>query len=344
MKYHTPFPLATTAATPSGKDFRAAVMSIISVLFLAVCAVTFAGCVASKECITAAPKASSSDNISFQPHSVRAADGSCLQAFEWKPSARQIRGVVVIVHGIRDHSLRYEALARALVAQGMAVYAQDLRGHGHSSGDRQRFDSMEQLVSDADLAVAEASKRNPNVPVFMYGHSLGGLIGALYTIAHGDKLKGMILSGPALKLLPSVSGGELAAASILGFLAPSLPVQPVDDSEFVREASAKAALASDLLVFHTNLPARSAAASISGIDEVQKKMNLVKTPLLLLHGTGDKATNIDGSRELFARAATSDKKLNLYEGLYHDLMHEPERDKIIQDILAWLSPRLATTL
>lgn len=98
---------------------------------------------------------------------VKAADGNCLQGYEWKPTGASVRAAVVLVHGIHDHPGRYATLAQALVAKGVAVYAQDLRGHGGSGGARQRVDSIAQLVGDAELALAEASKRNPGVPLFL---------------------------------------------------------------------------------------------------------------------------------------------------------------------------------
>jgi alpha-beta hydrolase superfamily lysophospholipase len=113
----------------------------------------------------------------------------------------------------------------------------------------------------------------------------------------------------------------------------------VDDSEFVREPAAKADLASDPLIDHANLPARSAAAGLDAIADVQRRMEQVKVPLFIMHGTGDKATNPEGSRELYARAGSADKTLKLYDGMFHDLLHEPERDRIIHDVTAWISAR-----
>jgi lysophospholipase len=263
----------------------------------------------------------------------------CLQAFEWKGSA-PVRGVVVVVHGLRDHALRYDPLAEAFVKQGLAVYAQDNMGHGRSGGDRQRFDSMKELVSHVDLAVDEARKRHPGVPVFLYGHSLGGLISATYALDHADKLTGLVLSAPALKLLPSVSDSDKSGARFVSGLIPGLRVQALDDSEFVREDAAKKELAADPLVDHSNLPARSAAATLDGIDAVQARFAELKVPFLVMHGTVDKATNIEGSRELTEKAAASDKTLKVWEGSWHDLLHEPEKQQVVELVTGWVAERL----
>jgi lysophospholipase len=284
-----------------------------------------------------------SGNAVIRPYHAQASDGTCLQAYEWKPASGQVMGSVVIVHGIRDHASRYAALAEALTARGLVVYAQDMRGHGDSGGDRQRFDSLPQLVEDTDLAVEQARKLNPGVPVFVYGHSLGGLISTHYALAHGDKLRGLVLSGPALKLFPSVSDGQKGAARFFSAILPGLPAQSVDDTEFVREEAAKKELAADPLVWHDNLPARSAAAALDGIDDVQKRMGDLKVPVLILHGSADKATNPEGSRELSTRAASTDKTLKIYDGVFHDLMHEPEHNQITGDVVGWITARLGST-
>jgi len=308
-------------------------------LLAALVAVAVSGCATTHPCTVTTVKPYSNDRVVLTPYQAQASDATCLQAYEWKPQANSVRGVVVIIHGVRDHASRYDALAQALGKQGLAVYAQDHRGHGNSGGDRQRFDSIGQLVDDVDVAVSEAKRRHPGVPVFLYGHSMGGLVATQYALAHGESLRGVVLSGAALKLQPNVTGGEKAAAHFFGGLIPGLPAQHLDDTEFVREPAAKAELAADPLIDHGNLPARSAAAALDAIDDTQRRMEQVKVPLLILHGTADKATNVDGSRDLYARAGSTDKTLKLYDGVFHDLMHEPERDRIIQDVTAWITAR-----
>lgn len=262
--------------------------------------------------------------------------GVCLQAFEWKPAAAEVRGVVVVIHGIRDHATRYAGLAAALTAKGFAVYSHDLRGHGHSGGRRQRFDSMEQLLVDVDVVVREARTRNPGRPVFVYGHSLGGLIATHYALAHQKELAGLVLSGAALKLLPTVSSGQIAAARVFGTVLPNLPAQPVDDNEFVSTPEAKAEFMKDPLIDHSNLPARSAKTGVNAIEAVGARMEELALPVLIMHGGDDRATNIAGSRELHRRAKSTDKTLAIYEKQFHDLIHEPARERIIADVVAWV--------
>ena len=297
------------------------------------------GCASTRPCIDPMPDLAVTNDVTRTPFRLEAPTTQCLQAYEWKAAA-PARGVVVVVHGLRDHSVRYDALAEALVKQGFVVFAQDMRGHGRSGGDRQRLDSMDELVADVHLEVTEAKKRNPGLPLFVFGHSLGGLISTTYAVKHGDELAGLVLSGPALKLLPGVSGGDKAGARLFSTLIPGLKVQALDDTTFVREAAAKKALADDALVDHANLPARSAAMALDAIDFIQAHLAEVKVPFLVMHGTADTATNPEGSVELHQKAASTDKTLKTWEGVSHDLLHEPERQQVIELVTSWVVARL----
>ena len=268
-----------------------------------------------------------------------ASDGVCLRSFAWQPARMPPRGVVVITHGIRDYALRYQHFAEQLAAQGFAVLAQDLRGHAHSGGERQRFDSMKQMVADTDLLVSKAQKQYPRVPLFVYGHSLGGLITTEYALDHGDKLSGVVLSGAALQRPLSVSGFSVALARLVASIGPGLQVVEVDDHEFSRDKDVMAALANDPLIRHDKMPAASAVASIDGMADVQRRMGQLKMPLLIMYGTSDKVNPIEGSQTLLGSAGSSDKTLKTYDGMYHDMMNEPEHDLVAADVISWLTAR-----
>lgn len=276
----------------------------------------------------------------YQTTTVNATDAVCLRSFSWQPAGSPPRGVVVITHGIRDHALRYDHFARQLVEQGYAVYAQDLRGHAHSGGDRQRFDSMEQLVADTDLVVEQARQQYPTLPVFLYGHSLGGLITTEYTLAHPEHLSGVVLSGAALERPQSVSGFSVFLARVVAAIAPGFKAVAVDDSEFSRDPAVMSKLQSDPLISHDKLPAISAVASINGMQDVRERMGQIKTPLLIMYGTADKVNPIEGSRTLAAGIGSADKTVKPYEGLYHDMLNEPEHNKVAADVVAWLNAHL----
>ena len=314
-------------------------VSIHSIFKLSLATVAFALAAtahASNECAEVNP---SIRKTTFTTKTMVATDGLCLRSFAWQPAQGAVRGVVVVTHGIRDYALRYQRFADQLTKQGFAVLAQDLRGHAHSGGDRQRFDSMARMVEDTDMVVNEAKLRYPNLPVFVYGHSLGGLITTEYALDHADKISGVVLSGAALKRPHSVSSFSAAIARIVAFVAPGLKVVQVDDSEFSRDKDVMAALATDALVSRDKLQAATAAATLNGIADAQQRMGQLKMPLLVMYGTADSVNPIDGSQELIQAAASADKTLKAYPGVYHDMLNEPERDQIAADVIAWLVAR-----
>jgi acylglycerol lipase len=274
-----------------------------------------------------------------QTYQVQSADGLCLQGYEWAPQDDP-RGAVVVVHGLRDHASRYEDLVQALTAEGLLVVAQDHRGHGLSGGKRQRFDSISELQADVALAVERAKARAPGVPLFLFGHSAGGLVSTTYALDHGAELAGLVLSGPALQLPDEVKPTEIRAVKLLGKLTPGLHLQELDETLFVREPAAKAELAADPWIDHFRLPAASARAAVLGIEDVQGRMEALTPPVLALHGRADVVTNPKGSEALIARAGSEDKTLSLRDGMFHDLWHEPEAPQLVAEVAEWVSGRL----
>lgn len=272
---------------------------------------------------------------------VKAADGNCLQGYEWKPAGAPVRAAIVLVHGIHDHPGRYATLAQALVAKGVAVYAQDQRGHGASGGARQRVDSISQLVGDAELALAEAAKRNPGVPLFLYGHSMGGLVAAHVAVkdAAQPRLAGVVLSSAALALPSSASGGARAVVGTLSRLAPNLPLEAVDELQVVRDSAARTELARDPAIQRGKVPARTIATILDGVVALQPLMPTIAAPLLILHGGADQVTPPEGSRMLAQRSGGKDRKLVVYDPALHSLLHEPEGPAVLGEIVAFIDTR-----
>ena len=317
----------------------------VAIVAAAGAALAFAGSrPATGPCLSPAASAPSGQATTYSPFRMTAPDGNCIQAYEWKPTNAPARGVVVIVHGIHDHARRYDPLARALTEAGMAVYAQDHRGHGASGGARQRVDSIAQLTGDVDVTMREAARRNPGAPLFVHGHSMGGLVAASYVIDQGSKpdrkLAGAIIASAALRLPASVTGGARAIVGTLSTFAPGLAVEAVDEALIVREADARQALANDPVLSRDKLPVRTVATILGGIVDIQPRMVEISIPILILHGTADRVTEPGGSSDLAARARGTDKVIRLYPGAFHDLLNEPEGPEVIREIVAFVSARL----
>ena len=308
-------------------------------LVLALCLFSLAGC-ASTACRTDAPmgwrntpSASGGDHRDGRRDGVRSI---CLYQQAWHPQGHP-RGVVVLVHGLRDHSARYAAFAERLVSDGYAVYAFDLRGHGRSGGGRVWVDDFEDYLRDLDQFVTEVRAAEPGVPLFLFGHSMGGAIVTLYTIERHPTLAGLVLSAPALAVGPEVTGFKRGATNFFSVIIPGLAVFSLDASGFSRDPAVRAADERDPLIEHGNGPARTASQLLHAIDRIQSHMSQIDVPVLALHGTADRITPPAGSAQLVARAHNPDRTLHTYPGVYHDLLHEPESAQITNDIVQWLN-------
>ena len=255
----------------------------------------------------------------------------------WRPAQGSPRGVLVVMHGLKDHADRYQGLAQHAVAQGYAVYAFDLRGHGDSAGPRVWVDRFDDYVADLKTFLARVRSQEPGKPLFLLGHSMGGTIAFLATVEDPHPPNGLILSAAALRPGSEVSGFQVFATSLLGIVAPTLAVLDLKDERFSRDPGVAAAMHQDPLIHDGPGPARTARELLSALDRVHARQSSLQTPVLLLHGTADQVTNPEGSRELSEKAGTSDRTLILYPGLFHDLLHEPEHDEVMLHIVRWMN-------
>lgn len=267
------------------------------------------------------------------PTGLRESGGERLFWQAWRP-AGEVRGVLVVMHGLKDHSSRYSGLAEKLTAGGYAVYAFDLRGHGRSSGRRVQVDSFDQYTADLAGFLAFVAEREPGRPIFLFGHSMGGAIATLTVIEERPRLAGLLLSGPALRLDVWPLTVPLTRQS--GSLTPSLPFFRLDDEDFSSDPEIVAAMGKDPFIYHRGAPVGTAAALIGATERIWAGVDRLTLPILALHGTRDRLTSPAGSRELVARAPSTDATLRLYEGFMHDLLHEPEGARVADDIRAWL--------
>jgi acylglycerol lipase len=271
-------------------------------------------------------------------HTEDAFDGTGgVRLFEqsWLPS-KPAKAVVVLVHGLKDHSTRYSALAQELVGHGFAVYAFDLRGHGSSEGDRVYIHEFDEYTADLGIFLGRVVQREPGKPVFLFGHSMGGAIATLYTINQKPDIKGLVLSAPALKPGSDISNFKISLTKFFATVTPTLAVMSLDLKKFSRDPEVVKDCEADPLIDQGNGPAKTAAKLLGALAQIQEHMGDVTVPLLIMHGSADVITNPEGSKELNLRARSTDKTLKIYDGLYHDLLHEPEKAVVTQDLIQWL--------
>lgn len=257
----------------------------------------------------------------------------------WMPEAAP-RAVVVLSHGFGEHARRYDHVALRFGEAGLATYALDHRGHGRSGGKRVLCKGISEYTGDFHTLVGIATREHPGVPGVVLGHSMGGAIVFSYGVDHPDDYQLMVLSGPAVAMQTVVPPALVIAAKALGLIAPGLPVQALDSSAVSRDPEVVAAYDNDPLVHHGRVPAGVARALVLVGETMQQRAAALAAPLLILHGAEDRLVPVDGSRQLAAGVGSADVRLNIYPGLYHEVFNEPERDRVLADVVEWIDTRL----
>jgi alpha-beta hydrolase superfamily lysophospholipase len=255
----------------------------------------------------------------------------------WSPAGKA-RGVVVISHGFNSHSGQYVWVADQFVAQGFAVYALDHRGRGKSDGERFYVDKFADYVADLATFIKLVKSREPGLPVVLLGHSAGGVVACIYAIENQAELAGLICESFAFQ----VPAPDFAIAVLKGLshLAPHAHVLKLENKDFSRDPKVVQSMNDDPLIANETQPTKTVAELARADDRLKKEFPLITLPLLILHGTMDKATKFNGSQLFYDTAGAKDKTLKLYEGHFHDLLNDLDKEKVMADIKGWLDAHL----
>jgi acylglycerol lipase len=249
------------------------------------------------------------------------------------------RAVVVICHGVNSHGGQYAWPAEQIAKAGCAVYAIDLRGRGKSEGERFYVENVSEYVSDVAGLVKIAKSRNPGLPLFLLGHSAGGVVSSVYTLENQSELAGFICESFAFQV--PAPGFALAAIKALSHIAPRLPVLKLKNVDFSRDPKAVEALEADPLIAHEVQPAITVAALVRADERLREEFPLITLPVLIMHGTDDKATVCQGSQFFHDTVGSKDKTLKLYKDHYHDLLNDIGKEGVMADITEWIGKRIA---
>lgn len=258
----------------------------------------------------------------------------------WLPGGPR-RGVVAMAHGVSEHSGRYAWTGERLAARGYALYALDHRGHGQSAGPRAVIDRVDNAVTDlAELVSIAAAESADHAKPFLFGHSMGGFLALAYTTRRQAEIQGLLLSAP-VAVLEAASPLQRIAGHILSAVAPKLGVFDVDSSTVSRDAEVVRDYDADPLNFHGKLPARTVHEMAQEIGRFPESIPSITIPLLVQVGTADELVPPQSSELVYEWASSDDKTIKHYDGLFHEILNEPERDAVVADMLAWLDERTA---
>ena len=263
-------------------------------------------------------------------------NGCSLYAQRWLPEVSP-RAVVVIVHGIGDHSGRYMNIVNHLVSNEYGVYGYDLRGHGNSPGQRGHIDSwMEYRIDLLNFINVIRAQRSSSV-IFLMGHSMGALIALDFIIRENEQIAGAIISGAPIEPVGVAKPFKVALARILSRIYPGFPIDlGLDIDAISRKPSVVQSYKDDPLV-HGKISARWGTEVLSALESVKTHEEDINIPLLMMHGEADRLNSSEGARKFFDRTQARDKEFISYTGGYHELHNDQDSEVMLNDLLNWVN-------
>jgi len=257
---------------------------------------------------------------------------------------RQTCFTMLMVHGLGEHAARHVNFFRHFVPKGYEIYAPDLRGHGLSEGKRGHIDSFDDYLADLDflrstITAARPAKCGLTGGDILVGHSMGGLMALRYALDRQDEFRAVIVTGPLLEIAVPVPAWKTAMGNLMSRLAPKLSMpNEIDPSLLSRDPGVGEAYVRDPLV-HNRVSARWFTETVKAMACVHENASKFRLPVLIMHGSRDKLTNPNGSKRFYEACASEDKTLKIYDGAYHELTNEINKDEILADMENWLKER-----
>jgi len=257
----------------------------------------------------------------------------------WLPDGA-VKAVLLIVHGLGEHSGRYRNVVDHFVPLGYAIYALDHIGHGKSDGEREIVAKFADFTDTLTIFQDMVKEWQKEKPVFLLGHSLGGAIVSYYLLDHQAGLKGAIISAPAVKVGDGITPMTITMSKVLSKIAPKMGVLALDATLISKDPLVVEAYVNDPLVFHGKTPARMGAEMLSAMQRISTEAGKITLPILIVQGGDDKLVDPAGAKMLNELASSKDKTLAIYAGMYHEVFNEPNRMRVLKEVETWLAARL----
>ncbi|UCG01997.1 MAG: lysophospholipase [Candidatus Heimdallarchaeota archaeon] len=261
-------------------------------------------------------------------------DGLNLYYQVWQPE-RKVKAIIQIIHGLAEHSSRYNNVVDFLVPNGFAVYINDLRGHGKSEGTRGYVNSFNDYSEDARKFTHLIKEQEENIPFFLLGHSMGVLIAVDYAKKYPEELTGIIFSGFGYPTTSKVNPLVVLLSGILSKIRPKGKIKIDLAPDVSSDPNVVEAYKNDPLIFKF-ITYRLGAEYLKITKKFPESLSQIQIPVLVQSGEHDKLT-LETS-ELFSHISAANKQLKLYKGLYHEVYNEPEpgRNQVLTDLKEWL--------
>ena len=256
----------------------------------------------------------------------------------WAPA--EPRAVLLLAHGLAEHSGRYGDFASFFADAGIATYALDFPGHGRSDGKRGHVRNFQEYTDALGALLSLAREAHADIPFVLFGHSMGGLIAADFLLQHQSEFVAAVLTGAAIQSPQQPSSIVLFINRVIASVMPRLGVLRLDASGISRDSQVVSDYENDPLVYRGKATAGLVTALFSAMKRVVENATSIRLPMLIMHGSVDSLTAVEGSKLLHDTISSEDKKIVIYDGLYHEILNEPERMNVMEDILGWLEPNI----
>lgn len=257
----------------------------------------------------------------------------------WLPEGEP-KAILLVAHGIAEHSGRYMNVVNHFVPAGYAVYGIDHIGHGKSDGKRVCVERFQDYTKTLRKYFSMIRGWQPEKPIFLVGHSMGGLISSAYLLEHQDELTGAVLSGPGIKVPDNISNAVIFAGKILSLVMPKAGIIQLDAEGICRDPAVVDAYVNDPLVYTGKITARLGAEMLKTIQHVTGSATKIRLPIMILQGGSDKLVDPRGAQLLYDSVSSEDKTIKIYDGLYHEVFNEPEHGQVLDDVKVWLESHL----
>ena len=257
----------------------------------------------------------------------------------WLPEGES-KAIFLVVHGLAEHSGRYMNVVNHLVPSGYAVYGIDHIGHGKSDGKRvyvKRFQDYTKTLKNYFDMIREWQ---PEKPIFLIGHSMGGLISAAYLLENQDELSGAVLSGPGIKVPDNISQATIFLGNMLSIIMPKAGLIQLDAEGVSRDPAVVDAYINDPLVYTGKTTARLGAELLKATQCVKDQAQKIRLPIMIVQGSDDKLVDPSGAQLLYDLVSSKDKTIKIYNGFYHEVFNEPEHEQVLDDVKTWIEAHL----
>jgi alpha-beta hydrolase superfamily lysophospholipase len=272
--------------------------------------------------------------------SLKGSGGTCLFYQAWLPDGEP-KGVLAVVHGLAEHSDRYNNLVQPLLAESYAVYAYDLRGHGRSEGRRGHVNQWQEYREDTSAILSLIRESHQGKPLFLFGHSFGTLIVLDHVVQNQEGLHGLIVSSAAIEPSGVASPAKIMMARLMSRMWPTLPVSIGDLSKSIStDPAVRQAYREDPLIF-TSATVRWGNESLKIIEMLKESAEKIRLPVLFIHGGDDPLNTLEGARKFFERLGSVRKQMIVYPGSMHETLNDKDHNQAAQDIIAWMDSILA---